>query len=431
MRMGFLQSRDPKPFLFLLALLLRGIHFTQSLDNPLLAMPILDEVYYIDLGRAVCGGLLIGETRAFFMDPLYGYVLALFFLLFGVALLPVRLVQILLDSLSAVLVCRLGTVLWNHRAGVVAGLFYALYKVAFFHTLLILKTTLSVHLLLLFMLALVAVSRGGGCARWLPLGLFGGAMVYLHASFLLLIPLAVVFYGLVERPGVLPGLRNGFLFAVGALLILSAGAWRNYAVTGEWIWFNTQSGRLFYSSNNPENLTGRYNVPSFSRPHPEDSEADFHREAEHRSGQRLTASQVSDYWMQRSLEFLRGDPKAALLLLKNKLKETLADYEIPNNHSFDLAARFSDVARWPLPTFALAFAMGIPGIAVGLRSRRRAAWVLVPVLTVLITIVLFFSSSRFRMPAVPFLIIGAGICGERLLEWFRRREGVEVAVNLL
>ncbi|MEW6668818.1 MAG: tetratricopeptide repeat protein [Thermodesulfobacteriota bacterium] len=420
---------SPTALIFLLALLLRGIYFAQSLDNPLLYMPVLDEVYYIDLGRAISEGLLIGEKRAFFMDPLYGYLLGLFFFLFGEDLLPVRIFQVLLDSFSAVLVYRLGSAVWNHRAGLAAGLFYAVYKVAFFNSLLVLKTTLGIHLLLLFVLCLASVARAGGWVRWSLLGLFGGAIVYLQASFLLLIPLAALFYGIVERPGTILWLRNCLVFAAGAVLILSAGALRNHRVTGEWIWLNTQSGRLFYISNNPGNLTGRYNVPSFSRPHPEDSETDFHREAERRSGRRLTPSDVSDYWMNRSLEFLRGDPAAALLLLKNKVRETLADYEIPNNHSFELAGRFSSVARWPLPTFALALAVGIPGIAIGLRSRRQVGWALIPILTVLFTIILFYSSSRFRMPAVPFLIIGAGIGVERLLDWVRRREWLKIAAG--
>jgi tetratricopeptide (TPR) repeat protein len=429
MRIGFLQSRDPKPFIFLLALLLRGIHFTQSLDNPLLTMPVLDEAYYIDLGRAVSEGLLIGEKRAFFMDPLYGYLLGLFFLVFGVDLLPVRIFQILLDSFSAVLVYRLGAAVWNQRAGLVAGLLYALYGVAFFYSLLILKTTLSIFLILLFTLALTQVGRSGGWARWVLLGLLGGALVHLHASFLLLIPLAVLFYGLVERPCMISWFRNGALFAAAAVVILSAGLLRNHWATGEWIWLNTQSGRLLYSSNNPENLTGRYNVPSFSRPHPEDSETDFHREAERRLGRRLTAGEVSGYWTENTLEFLKGDKGSALLLLKNKFKATLADYEIPNNHSFDLAARFSGVARWPLPNFALALALGVPGIILGLWSCRRVAWLLVPVLTVLTTIGLFYSSSRFRMPMVPFLIVGAGICVERMLDWLGKRVWLKPAAT--
>lgn len=417
--------------IFLLALTLRAVYFFQSMDNPLLYFPVLDEAYYIDLGKAISGGHWIGENGAFFMDPLYGYFLAPFFSLFREPLLPIRVFQMVLDSLSAVLVYRIGTELWNEKAGIAAGILYAIYKVAFFHSLLILKTTLTIFLVLFFFFWLLRLVHNRRTGQWFLIGITGGLIVYLHAHWLLMLPLAAIAYGLIEKPGFLSFARNAALFAAGAALVFSASAIRNYGVTGEWIWLNTQSGRLFYSSNNPENLSGRYNVPSFSRPHPEDSETDFHREAERRLGVRLTATEVSGYWREKTLEFLRENPRAALVLIKNKLKETVADYEIPDTHSFYAAARFAELAQWPMPTFSFVLGLGLPGLVLGLASGRRTWWLLAPLLSVGITICLFYSSSRFRMPAVPFLMIGAGIFVERLYEWIGMAKGLRLIVMLL
>lgn len=430
MRWAALLHMHPAIPIFLLALTLRVVYFVQGLDNPLLHLPILDEAYYVELGRAIAGGHWLGENRAFFMDPLYGYVLALFFLVFGDDLLPVRIFQILLDSLTAVLVYHLAAALWGRRAGVVSGVLYAVYKVAFFYPLLILKTTLSTGALLLFTLGALHVSRSRRAVHWFFLGTAGGALVHLQAGWGLMLPLTAVFYWLVERPGLYRWANHAALFAAGAVLILSAGAVRNYAATGQWIWLNTQSGRLLYSSNNPENLSGRYGVPSFSRLHPEESEADFHREAENRVGGRLTPIEVSAYWRKKTLDFLTANPMAALTLVKNKIKETLADYEIPNNHSFYLAARFSELAQWPLPGFALILGLGVPGLVLGLAANRRAGWLLPALLSVVTTIVLFYTSSRFRMPAVPLLIIAAGGAVERLLHWIKKKEGLKIIVLL-
>jgi hypothetical protein len=192
--------------------------------------------------------------------------------------------------------------------------------------------------LLLFLLALLRVIDKGRSGRWFLLGLSAALMVHLQANFMLLAPLTIFFYWLPARPRHLKRFRHSLLFLGGFVALLSLGALRNYWVSGELIWLNTQSGRLLYSCNNPENLTGRYNVPAFSRAHPEDSERDVHKEAEARLGRRLGVKEVSGYWTGMTLRFLADNPQAVMVLLKNKMQGTIADYEIPDIHSFDQAA---------------------------------------------------------------------------------------------
>lgn len=416
--------------IFTLALALRLVYLVQSEENPLLYYPVLDEAYYVDLGRSVASGFWLGEERAFFMDPLYGYLLGLLFSIFSENLAAVRLFQILLDAANAVLICVLGTRIWNRTAGIFAGVLYGMYKVAFFYSLLILKTTVTITLLLLFMLAVLGVIHTGRSSRWFFLGLAAALMVHFQANFLLIVPLTIFFYWGLVRPKHPQLLRQSLLFLGGVAALLSLGALRNYWVSGELVWLNTQSGRLLYSCNNPENLTGRYNVPSFSRAHPEDSEQDFHREAEQRLGRRLSATEASRYWTGQTVRFLVDNPGVIPVLLKNRMKGTIGDYEIPDNHSFYLAARFSGIAQWPLPTFAFILALGIPGLAMGFASRREAFWLLLPLLTVCVTISVFYTSSRFRMPAVPLLIVGSGICLERLSKWIQAKDVTRTMVVL-
>lgn len=418
--------------IFLLALALRVLYFAQSAENPLLYFPVLDETYYIELGRAIAAGSWIGEERVFFMDPLYGYLLGGLFRLFGENLTTIRLLQIVLDALNTTLIYLLGVRLWTRSAGLAAALIYALYKVAFFYTLLILKTTLAVTLSLVYVLVLLQALEGARPLRWFLLGLLAGAMVFLRANFLLLVPLSALYLLWAGRGRLREGGRQLALYLAGVALLLSAGALRNYLVSGEAVLLSSQAGRLLYCSNNPENLTGRYNVPSFSRPHPEKSEGDFHREAERRLGRALTAGQASAYWRKEALRFLAGDPKSLFLLLGNKLKGTIADHEIPVNHSFCAYAAFTRVGRWPLPTFALVLALGLPGLALGILRRREVAVVFIPLGTVLATVLLFYTSSRFRMPAVPFLVLGSGISLSALQEWFKTgRRGGALGLLLL
>ncbi len=420
----------PILLIFAIGLVLRLVYFVQSGSNPLLYLPVLDEAYYIDFGRTVAGGFWLGENRAFFMDPLYGYLLGFVFMALGDDLTYVRLIQVLLDSFNIILIYALGVKVWNRNAALVAALFYAVYKVAFYYTLLILKTTGTITLCLLFTLALVNAAENGKRRSWFALGVFAGVLTYFRGNLLLMVPFGLMAYWYVKRPSHKTLAANVVLMVVGLALALTPGAIRNHHVSGQWTTLNTQAGRLFYLSNNPENLTGRYNVPSFSRPDPEDSEEDFHKEAERRLGKRLSANQVSSYWRQMAIDYLAENPGTFATIMANKLKGTIGDYEIPNNHSVYLAARFSNLARWPLPTFAFALSFGVIGLVLGAVRERKTAWLLVPLLTTLSTVLIFYTSSRFRMPSVPFLLIGAGLFFCVVKENAAKRNFVPVAVSV-
>lgn len=416
--------------IFSLALVLRFIYFSQSSDNPLLYMPILDEAYYVNMGIKIANGFWLGEDGPFFMDPLYGYLLGIIFWIFGDNLTTIRVLQIILDSFNVVIIYAIGKKVCSRNAGVLSALFYAIYKVAFFYTLLVLKTTFTTFFILLFMLLLFKTINGKRGVYWYLMGLFAALIVYLRANLILMAPFAIFFYWLFNRDNWRETIKNSIILFAGLATILSVGFLRNFYVGGEFIAFNTQTGRLFYSSNNPENLTGRYNVPSFSRPNPEHSETDFHREAEQRLGKALNVKEVSKYWTRETIKFLLANPKLIPVLLYHKLKGTIGNCEIPNNHSFYVSSNFSSLSGWPLPNFTFALAFGIPGLIMGMIKRREVTWLYIPILTILITIILFYTSSRLRMPVVPFLLIGAGICFSMVAGWIRQKKPKKIITLL-
>ena len=416
---------------FFAAITLRLLHFALSSENPILYMHVLDERYYLDLGKDIAFGHWVGEDGIFFMDPLYGYFLAVILYFFGDNLTTVRIVQIVLDSLSVVAIYAIGSRIWNKFAGISAALIYAFYPVAFFYTLLILKTTLATTLLLGFILLLLIAFENGRKIHWYALGLLSAIMVYLRSNFILLVPLTVMFCVFFEEPRWRTVIGRVMLLFAGLATLVSIGVFRNYWVSNEIVFFNSQAGRLFYSCNNSGNLTGRYNLPSFARAHPVLSENDFHEEAELRVGTQLNAPEVSRYWVSETLRLLFQNPKILPVLLFNKLKGTLSNCEIANNHSYYMASRFSPLLKWPFPSFAFALALGVPGLAIGIARKRKVAVLLVPIATVLITIVVFYTSSRFRMPAVPFLLIGAGICLSVMIDWIKGGNVPKVVVVVL
>ena len=414
-----------------LGVVLRGVCLIESQKNPLLFNPVLDEAYYTGFGRAIASGFWLGEDRVFFMDPLYGYFVGAIFLLFGDSANMVRLLQVAIDVFNIYLVFAVAKKVADERTALFAAFFYASYKVAFFYTLLILKATLTVTFSLLFVLLAISVVEKKSATGWILLGVFTAVSVWLRGNLLLFAPLALFAYWLVEKPSIKTLAKNGAIYLATIAMVLSLGGLRNYYVAGEWVTLNSQAGRLFYISNNPENLTGRYSNPSFFRSGgvggTEGAEREFHREAEKRVGHALTTKEVSSYWMGEGFSFMLNDPVAAIKLVFKKAWWSLGHFEIPINLSFSTATQFSAVLSFPLPTFALIIALGAPGLFFATRRRREALWLFVPVITMAATILIFYTSSRFRFPLVPFLSIGAGVSLALLYSWIREKKLAKAA----
>ena len=409
-------------YIFLFGLTLRFLFFALMRDYPLLYLQSLDETYYLEFGKRLAYGPPNHEGNTFFMDPFYGYFLGFIFLLFGDNLTVLRLIQILLDSFNIVIVYVIGCKVWDKKAGIIASLVWATYIVSFYYALLILKVTVAVTGILLFTLMILTVCEKNRKIGWFITGLAAGILTYVRANFILLIPFSIVCYWIVTRPKVGRFLTNGLIFLAGAMILLSFVAVRNYFLTGSASVLITSSGLILYCCNHPDNVTGIYNVPAFSRSHPVDTEKDFHAEAERRLDKKLSPREASHYWRTETFRVLKDNIHIIPMLFFNKLKWIVANYEIPMNQSYTQAADFAGTDKFPFPNYAFVFALGVPGIAIGILRKKRVGWMLVPVLTIITTLMIFYVSSRFRMPMVPFLAIGTGIYASLLFNLVKQKQ---------
>src|SRR5258707_15446762 len=97
-------------------------------------------------------------------------------------------------------------------------------------------------------------------------------------------------------------------------------------------------------------------------------EADFHAEAEERTGRSLDARATSRFWYGEALRFFRDQPATAFRLAGRKLALMWNDFEISDNQDQYVLARDSPVMAFPLPGFGLTAMLA----AVGVLPRRGA-----------------------------------------------------------
>lgn len=84
-----------------------------------------------------------------YVGPLYSVFVAAHYSVFGVKLEPIRITQVLMESVLCVFVLLLGQMLIDARTGFIAGLLYAFYPPSFYEPGLVLTETLFTFLLIL------------------------------------------------------------------------------------------------------------------------------------------------------------------------------------------------------------------------------------------------------------------------------------------
>lgn len=445
--------RSALVWLFLGAALLRLTHIAFLAQAPFWDYKIGDAARYDAWAHEIASGDWLGQ-KAFYQAPLYPYFLAVLYSVLGDKLLLVRLVQAGLGSLSCCLLAAAGWNLFGRRAGLIAGWTLAVYAPSIFLEGLLQKSVLDLLFICLILWYFSRESRQSSGWNGLGLGASLGGLALCRENAVVLLPLfgvwivwnawrrTVTSKGIAvscPREKSVPGwgrveadrcvgskkLRRAGLAAatwmLGSVLTLGPVAFRNYWVSGEWHLTTSQLGPNFYIGNNPQ-ADGYYQPLEFARGDAQYEQADAVAIAEAARGRRLTAREVSQYYLAQSMEFICQKPVQWLSLLGHKFLLSLNRLEIIDTEDQYVAARYSPIL-WLCGCFGhfgTVLALGWIGL-VQTRKRWPELWPLYVMLALFwLTLIAFFVFGRYRFPIVPVLILFASpVLGRMSRRWQR------------
>lgn len=391
---------------FSLAVVLRLLHLAAMDRYADFHHPVLDARYFDLWARKLAGGDWLG-SEIFFVDPLYPYLLGGIYKVFGPNLEIARLIQALMGGLGAVAIHRLGVRLLGGFWGFVCGLIAATYRPFIFYDALLLKSVLKVPLTALFLYFLVGVVERKRVREALGAGLCLGLAVLVRGNLLAMIPVMAIWLAF-QRSLSAPARWSAVgLFALGCALVIAPVTWRNYRVGHEIVLTTSGLGMNLYTGNHRDNFSGGYVGAPFTRPNLLYEEADFRTEARRRSGRTLGPAELSDFWVRETLKVIADDPWHWLGLMFKKITLIGRAVEVPDNYAFDFDSRRSWVLRLPFPGFALIFPLALAGMIAAWREKKRPGLRALALFAAvyLASVIPFFVTSRFRMPAVPALIV--------------------------
>jgi 4-amino-4-deoxy-L-arabinose transferase-like glycosyltransferase len=334
------------------------------------------------VGRAMWNHWL-GE-HTYYQEPLYPYSLAALFTVGGHRLGAVVLAQAALGIVMAGLVYWITAATFGTAAGLVGGLLAALFGPEVFHESLLLRDAPLACMAIATLAVLVTALCRPGERRWLFVaGCLFGIGLLLKSSTLL--------FSVAAGTLVVRRLGGGWVLLAGALVVLFPLAARNVAV-GAPPWALGGSGPHAFLY---------YNAADYDA---------FGGAATSAFAPRIMAT-TDGRWLPVVRETIatHGSSSRWLALLGEKLAASWHWLEVPDNASYYYWRLEAPWAARIAVEFWLIVPLAVVGLLVGARRGPAVTLIVLLVVTAVIANVLFYTSSRLRLPVALALTPLAGL----------------------
>ena len=405
--------------LLLVGLVLHALVLWGSFQSPYGRTPINDAEYYWDWGGRIAAGEWVGDAP-FFSAPLYPYLLGLL-RLFGLGLVAVLVLQVLLHVVTAGLIARLGTRLFDRRVGLVAcALWLVSTDPAGAHAR-VLAGSLQTFLVALVLERAFAFQECTDSRRALLLGLVTGAASLAWPA---LLPASFLLAGWAFWVG--GGAGGAATVLASALVAIAPATLHNFAASDTFVPISAHAGITFWHGNNPSatGVFAPHEVSSVKAEHDEDALARTRAAL----GEKAGWGEVSGYFLGRGLEWWADEPGRALQLAGKKFWLFLSGRVYGDMYMPSLeraAGLWPTLWLAPLPVAWLVLPALVGAFLLLRRDPRRLAPMVLVVLLPLAICTVFWYSPRYRLPAVPAISLLAAWV---LVELWARRGRMPLAV---
>lgn len=422
-------NQNPHWLLFFLALGLKLAFLFSVRHNPFVTHLTIDEVQHDAMARSILEhGLL--QPAAFYFAPLYPYLVAAFYWVSGGSLFFCKVMQCLAGALNVMVVYLLAAEIFqNKRIALLSAVLTLLYGVYYFYEVLLMKETFAALFTVVSVWLLFRALRNPSAIKWWEAG------STLALSFLLrennqLVALFVLFW-LMFAVGKKTVKYSAVLFwLLGVVLVTAPVTIHNFLASRDFVLVTYQGGTNFYIGNH----AGARGVTVPLRPNrevPAFEHADAVFLAESAEGRTLKPSEVSSFWFRKALQFIAGHPGEWLRLMGRKFMLFNNTLEIPDSIDFEFFKQQASLLKWAFVPFGLIVSLAAVGFCRTLSRFRDYSLLYLLTGVSVLSVVLGFICSRYRLPVVMFYILfaAAGLSG--IGEALKKRAFIRLSIYLL
>ena len=342
-------------------------------------------------------------------EPLYPYLLAVFYAAHWNAVNVMLAVQLFLGVVTGMLLVSISRKYFGETTALLTGLFYLFCGILMYNEMILLRTSWIV-----FFTVLTVVAADRAISRRTPLsyllcGLCIGCSFLMHSSFALFLAGMIAFI-CVNRPFRLPALKNAALVLAGFFVMFSPVILRNIIVGAPA--FTTSSIGPFTCI--VSNISGTQTITSWSPSGGKDVEV---LSAAHKT---FTGALVASLKTHLSVG-------SYLLLEWQKLKAIFTGIEYANNENFYFYREYLPVLRCSGLNLFIIAPLGMSGLLLCLYYRRAFFPLYLAIIVQLITLLLTYVLARFRAPLVILLLPFAAFFVVECLSMVTQRKSISIA----
>ncbi len=402
-------------WVFLGVFLLRLIALVRLTDSQFLLPHAGDMQFYNNWALRILHGHWQTEG-AFYGLPLYAYLLAAIYKVCGYSPFLPGLLQAALEGGTAVLLYKLGSTVFVERSeddlsrraqaiGLLAVIGWAFFQPAEAYSIILMPTSWLVFIFWFLVWQVVKCP----VAPTLSVLLLGGVLVGFTAmgiaTVLFLVPLLIAALFLRWKGSAGRRVGGTALLMAGVFLGASPAWGHNYFVARDPVFLSAHSGVNFWIGNNP--LANGY--PKFPPGLHAGQEAmleDSITTAEKAAGRPLKRSEVSTFWSAKASAWIHQHPGAWVRLIGVKIRNFWNAFQY-DDISVVTALRDQAIIL-PGISFGMVAALALPGLLIACWKYPAARWVAAAVLLHMGSLLTVFVTERYRLAAVPGLLLFAG-----------------------
>jgi hypothetical protein len=407
--------------------------------SPLLLPTRGDMHFYNDWAREILRGQF-SQPLAFYGLPGYAYLLAFFYKIFGENPFVPSFLQAAIDAGTALLIYQIcfdvfaslrSTSSAGARViGFLAAIGWAFFVPAQAYSVVLMPTAWFVFVF--WFVVWRIIRRDNSLSAWqcfllcLLVGLSATAVATILAVLPLIFAVLVLKSENEDRSARTFGVRMALVF-IGIALGTSPCWIHNYFIAKDPVALSAHSGINYWIGNNPE-ANGYPRFPPGLRAGQAAMLEDSITQAEAAAGRSLKRSEVSAYWSTKAKSFIANHFGDWLKLLARKLCNFWSAFQY-DDLSIITSLREQGVV-FPGLYFGVVAALAVPGIFFGVWLSSRSRWVLAAILLSMFALLAVFITERYRLIAVPGLLIFAAFGLSIFWQSFMAREAQTIAVYL-
>ncbi len=418
------------PAILFLALILRIVAILDLSNSDYFNFLLWDEKLYHTWATKIADGTF-QSSSVYEFAPLPAYLMALIYKILSSDILYIRILNIIFGVFTCYLVYLIGKEVANRTTGLVACLIACLYKPFIFYSIVPLKTSLSVFLFALTIYLFVSVLNKNSMLKVFLLSTAIGLMLSVRPNCVVIIPFMplVILWNIYRDKFSLKILTANFILYIAGLSIsISPFMIRNYRVSGEFALTTSQSGFNLYLGNNLQNKDPYYHPVPFASSSPFEQGIQFTIEASRRTNKRLSPREASSYWTHEVIKTALEQPAGFIWKICQKTLFFFNQFEKGDHYHIGFVSNFVRFFKFPFLSFWLIFPLGMAGMAVSIVRSRKSMALSAIFLLYALTLIAFFTNTRYRLPMLIILIPFAVIGINNLISYIKNRQFRKIGI---